>query len=1052
MNIHPHNGRRALADCCRYDPSLIAQSVHNDLDNLTPPAELRASPDPALTAFAELAVLRLKASRALISLFDRNYQYIVAEATPSLPLTPSSGFDDHEAGEHLVLCGTAIPRAAGICELALGIPPPPSPKGPLGDAQVPITIIPDLAADPRSSERAFCHLRPENRFYAGVPLRTPKGIDIGVFCVFDTQPRGDLDSVSSLFLQDLSQIVVDYLDHWRQRENHRHADRMVRGVGSFVERQSTIDEEKTTESPEVLGDDLPQQGDIDEVRQHVQQDADPQSPDTPTSPSSPTAQLELGDLQNQPASQTWALRRPGPTPISKPTLSEATNTAGRSFSYVVQTSPQEPQIQSIFSTAASIIRDAIDVESVLFLEASIRSFGGLAQPVSYEGKPPEDNNALPSLIDEMESPPRYRHDNPSRGKRKPCRVLGFSSPSISSVDQEPAPKPFSSVSEGLLAKLLRRYPNGKIFNFDAKGKFESDSDSDSNSNSETTLGTTEPREASVAIPEQPHGADPSLGRSTKRISLDEEKEITAIFPGARSVAIVPLWDTLKHRWYAGGFVCSTKPGRTFAVEHELSYLRAFGIIIMSKIDRLEAQIIERSKNDLLSSLSHDLRSPLHGIILGAELLNDTTLDKFQGETLASIEICGRTLLETVDHLLDLSRINNFIGPSSRDQQTKDATVPTGMRGLNHRDVEGRSGKLGIEAGMMRIASNVEVDVLAEEVVESVCAGFIYQRQAIAHLVKEQSTERAEIPDVFRRLDSMQAVEDVAFASRERGDMMMLLGDVAVTFQINPAVSWAFHTQPGAIRRIIMNLVGNSLKFTTKGTVNVNVEQSFQGEGKPTSSAIVKIIVTDTGRGISENYLHNSLYSPFCQEDSLSAGLGLGLSLVDQTVAKLGGSVQVLSKLGHGTNVTVVLPLQGATAPPPPTGNPRSASFNEFISLASQLKGLRFRLLGLPTGARVHRDGDPDWLKGIPSEGALLANICVEWLRMHIVEPSVSRQLLADLIITTEASLEDLFAEQRQTGMSTPVVVICRNALIARQLATSPMFKNSETIFEFVSQP
>lgn len=996
-------------------------------------------------------MLRLKASRALISLFDRNYQYIVAEATPSLPLTPSAGFADHEAGEHLVLCGTAIPRTAGICELALGISRFPPSKDPLGDAHVPITIIPDLAADPRSSQRAFCHLRPENRFYAGVPLRTPKGIDIGVFCVFDTQPRGDLDNVSTRFLQDLSQIVVDYLDHWRQRENHRHADRMVRGVGSFVERKSTIAEEKATESPEVLGDNLPQQGGIDEVRQHDQQEVDLQSPGTPTSPSSPSAKVELGYLQNQPSSQTLPLRRPGPTPISKSTLSEPLTTASRSLSYIVQTHPQEPQIKHIFSTAASIIRDSIDVESVLFLEASIRSFGGLAEPISYDAKSPEDNNSASSPIDDMEPPPRHRHDNRSKGKSKTCRVLGLSGPSISSVNRDPAPKAFSSVSEGLLAKLLRRYPNGKVFNFDAKGQIESDSDSDPDG--ETILGAVEPREASIASPEQPHGADPSLARSTKRDSpLDEGEELTSIFPGARSLAIVPLWDTLKHRWYAGGFVSSTKHARTFAVEHELSYLRAFGIIIMSKIDRLEAQLIERSKNDLLSSLSHDLRSPLHGIILGAELLNDTSLDKFQGETLASIEICGRTLLETVDHLLDLSRINNFIGPSSREQQSKDATVPTGMRGLHNREVEGRSERLGIEAGMMRIASNVEVDVLAEEVVESVCAGFIYQRQAIAHLVKEQSTESAEVPDVFRRLDSMQAIEDVAFSSRERGDMLVLLGDVAVTFQINPAVSWAFHTQPGAIRRIIMNLVGNSLKFTTKGTVNVNVAQSFQGEGKPSSSAVVKIIVTDTGRGISENYLQNSLYSPFCQEDSLSAGLGLGLSLVDQTVAKLGGSVEVLSKVGHGTNVTVVLPLQGATAPPPPTGNPRSASFNEFISLASQLNGLRFRLLGLTTQARVHADGDPDWLKGIPSEGALIANICIEWLRMHIVEQSVSRQLLADLIITTEASLEDLFAEQRQTGMSTPVVVICRNALIARQLATSPMFRNNETIFEFVSQP
>ncbi|OLN95481.1 Histidine kinase 5-like protein 2 [Colletotrichum chlorophyti] len=1041
-----------LTGCCRYDPSLIAQAVHNDLNNLIPSAELRASPDPALTAFAELAVLRLKTSRALISLFDRNYQYIVAEATPSLPLTPYAESAGHEVGEHLVLCGTAIPRAAGICELALGNSRPPLAKASLGGADVPITIIPDLAADPRSSQRAFCHLAPENRFYIGVPLRTSKGIDIGVLCVFDTRPRGDLDDISIRFVRDLSQVVVDYLDFRRQRENHRRADRMVRGVGSFVEGKSTISEWKTAnESPEILVDDLPQEGSIDKMPQHVELDLDLQAPDTPTSCSSPSGQLQIGSPHHQPASQERPLRRPGPTPISNPTSSDAPTKTGRSTSSFARTHPQEPRTRHIFSKATNVIREAIDVDFVLFLEASIRSFGGLAESTSYPAKSLEDSLSSSSSSDEMEYPQQCEIGNRSQGNGKPsCRVLGFSSPSVSSMDGDPPSQAFSSVSEGFLTKLLRRYPEGKIFNFDARGTFQSSDDSRDETIS--GLAAVELSEESTAAADQPHWADPSRKRSTERASpLNEAREITAIFPGARSVAIVPLWDTEKHRWYAGGFVCSTNPGRTFAVEHELSYLRAFGIVIMSEVDRLKAQLTERSKIDLLSSLSHDLRSPLHGIILGAELLSDTPLDAFQGEMLASIETCSRTLLDTMNHLLDLSKINNFIGPASRRRTTKDPTAPSGTRGFNDRGVGDRGEGLGIEAGMMSIASNFELDVLAEEVVESVCAGFSYQRQSIAHLVHEQSTERAEDPDMIRRLDSILAIEDVASTSRRRGDLLMLLGDFAVTLDISPAVSWTFHAQSGAIRRIIMNLLGNSLKFTSKGIVNVSVLQLLQDEGKPQNFTNVKIIVTDTGRGMSENYLCNHLFTSFCQEDSLSAGLGLGLSLVNQIVAKLGGSIQVASKLGQGTKVTVVLPLRGAAASSP-TDNPTSAGLDEFNSLAGQLKGLRVRLLGLPTEHNVHGVGDPSWLKGTRSEGALLANFCAEWLRMHIVEPSVSGQLLADLIITTEISLEDLLAGQRHGGISTPVVVICRNALLARQLANSARFNNRDTIFEFVSQP
>ncbi|WDK16571.1 Histidine kinase 5-like protein 2 [Colletotrichum graminicola] len=174
----------------RYDPSLIAQAIYINMEDLIPPAESRTSPDLALTAFAELAVLRLKTSRALISFFDPDYQYIVVETTPSLPLTPYADFANHEVGEHLVFCDTAVPRVAGIRELAHGISESPPSKSSTGGADVSVTIKPDVAADSKSSQRAFCYVAPENHFFTGVPLRTPNGIGIGVFCVLHTRSHG----------------------------------------------------------------------------------------------------------------------------------------------------------------------------------------------------------------------------------------------------------------------------------------------------------------------------------------------------------------------------------------------------------------------------------------------------------------------------------------------------------------------------------------------------------------------------------------------------------------------------------------------------------------------------------------------------------------------------------------------------------------------------------------------------------------------------------------------------------------------------------------------
>ncbi|KAF6783766.1 Histidine kinase 5-like protein 2 [Colletotrichum sojae] len=139
---------------------------------------------------------------------------------------------------------------------------------------------------------------------------------------------------------------------------------------------------------------------------------------------------------------------------------------------------------------------------------------------------------------------------------------------------------------------------------------------------------------------------------------------------------------------------------------------------------------------------------------------------------------------------------------------------------------------------------------------------------------------------------------------------------------------------------------------------------------------------------------------------------------------MGGSIQVLSKPGRGTKVTVVLRLQEAAAPSP-TGNPNLASFDEFTALPAQLNGLRVHLLGLPKEYSVDGGEQPELLKGTSSEDALVANFCADWLRMQMVEPSVSGQPLADLILTTAASIKD----------------------VHRRGST-----NENTVFEFVSQP
>lgn len=67
----------------------------------------------------------------------------------------------------------------------------------------------------------------------------------------------------------------------------------------------------------------------------------------------------------------------------------------------------------------------------------------------------------------------------------------------------------------------------------------------------------------------------------------------------------------------------------------------------SKMDALNA---DRAQTDFISSVSHELRSPLHGVLATTELLIDTKTDEEQAEMIRTIAACGDILLDTLDHM------------------------------------------------------------------------------------------------------------------------------------------------------------------------------------------------------------------------------------------------------------------------------------------------------------------------------------------------------------------------------------------------------------------
>src|SRR5919106_6268047 len=134
--------------------------------------------------------------------------------------------------------------------------------------------------------------------------------------------------------------------------------------------------------------------------------------------------------------------------------------------------------------------------------------------------------------------------------------------------------------------------------------------------------------------------------------------------------------------------------------------------------------------------------------------------------------------------------------------------------------------------------------------------------------------------------------------------------VTLLLDVAPDVPRALRGDPGRLRQVLLNLLGNAVKFTSVGEVGLAVRViADQGE-----RVRLGITVHDTGVGIPE-HLHDRLFTPYAQADPsvprLYGGSGLGLSICRRLVVLMGGSISLSSRPGVGTTFDLDLVLTKA---------------------------------------------------------------------------------------------------------------------------------------------
>ena len=631
-------------------------------------------------------------------------------------------------------------------------------------------VVCDMSKHPVLCSKPFVVGQPGVRFYAGVPIRTRSGYIIGVYACSHNLPRNGLTVAEFKFLEDMAETVMEHLEMIRDREDRSRGERMVRGLAEYIEGSCSLalapTEKDTTAAPIIIG--TASSKVIEKQTQNIRS-------------------MEDGEHQEH-----------APKAISGPKASKR----------IKEPEPSNPNC--IFYRAANLIRTSTFADGVVWFQTTgAGSRSKVPQKLSSDETSMDESMMATSGSDTVQGSPTSA---PGRFLRKPkqkpkqpkaedtryCEVIGLSISEDAPGDVLTA-KNFS-LSERSMEKYVTKFPYGKFFSFTETGLGVSSGDDKSE---------VEP----VETAQRPNDSLPMPGKGKRQKFIPIE--LLKVLPAVRTLIFLPLWDAAAERWIAGGFIWTSKSNYLTSPHNELPYLKAFGNSITSEHARMNALIADRAKSDFISSISHELRSPLHGILGSVEFINETDITDYQSGLITAIETCSKTLLETLEHILDYAKINKLY---SRDRGS--------------RKPEARLRKKEIENSIMGPTMDVDINQIFEEVSESVCAGHAFRE---THAGPEQEPQKPHV--------------------------LSNLAHLSISIEINPRVNNLVRTQPGAIRRLVMNILGNALKYTDEGYIAVIMSAN---PSKEPDKVDIQLTFKDTGRGISTQFQKTRLWSPFSQ--------------------------------------------------------------------------------------------------------------------------------------------------------------------------------------------
>jgi signal transduction histidine kinase/CheY-like chemotaxis protein len=569
-----------------------------------------------------------------------------------------------------------------------------------------------------------------------------------------------------------------------------------------------------------------------------------------------------------------------------------------------------------------------------------------------------------------------------------CQLLGVATPSDKDNPD------YGTLLEPVLSRLFHEFPHGKIFTFSGEGH---------------SLSSTED---SSADPNATEHLSPATLSKRKTDGRPQRGSIAiqAMFPKARSVAFIPFWDFERARWFAGCLCWSNDPYRLLSASVDLAYFKIFSHSIMRELSRLDAVALNQAKTTFVASISHELRSPLHGILGTLEFIKDTPLDSFQTSMMNSLHACGTTLLDTINHVMDYAKISEANKSVSSKRLKNANTIRLSSKPLKSR---------------RRKDPAFDLSIATEEVVEAVFSGSSY------------------VPVTSKLMEApLSPTDDYAMSFPQRKARFVVL-DLACEDD------WVFSFPIGSWRRIVMNLFGNAMKYTETGYIHISLRSSNLAENNEAPTAIT-LTITDTGSGMSPAFLADRIFQPFSQENSHAPGTGLGLSIVRQIIDTNGGRVEVSSDPQVGTKLIVKLALTK-----PDVSSALTTERAQYLSYLPRLKDRRICVLRKKIAGPAENNNVSKTDEGLLRFTNALVYTLETHLKMEVVKTTEWEGHHADIVICPELSFDYLrtIRKRRVHGQRAPVTIfVGMDALEAATLRSDARVTNRESVVEIITQP